>query len=50
MRQLKREEIMDLLCAMESIDELEEMDFYDEDYDEAAEEKFVDEWLEKEMY
>jgi hypothetical protein len=49
MRELTNEEMLEILCAPKSIDEPEEMDFYDEDYDEAEEEMFVEDWIEEEM-
>jgi hypothetical protein len=47
MRELTREEMMEILCAPESIDEPEESDFVETD--EPEEEKFVKNWIEKEL-
>ena len=47
MRELTREEILEILCAPESIDEPEESDF--DEYDDEGEEMFVNDWIEKEM-
>jgi hypothetical protein len=50
MRELTREETLEIMCAPESIDEPEESDFIAEsDLDGAAEETFVKNWLEREM-
>jgi hypothetical protein len=47
MRELTREEMLEILCAPEAIDEPEESDF--DKYDDAEEEKFVENWIEREM-
>jgi hypothetical protein len=47
MRELTREETLEILCAPEPIDEPEESDF--EEYDGETEETFVNDWLEKEL-
>ncbi|MDR1510941.1 MAG: hypothetical protein LBS53_15055 [Synergistaceae bacterium] len=47
MRELTREEMLEILCAPDSIDEPEESDFVD--IDELEEEKFVQNWIEKEL-
>ena len=46
MRELTREEMLEMLCAPGITDEPEESDF--EEIDEAEEEKFVNDWIEKE--
>ena len=47
MHQLTQEEMLKILCAPESIDEPESLDF--EDGDDAEEEMFVKNWIEREM-
>jgi hypothetical protein len=47
MRELTREEMLEILCAPEAADEPEESDFVD--IDEREEEKFVTDWIEKEL-
>jgi hypothetical protein len=47
MRELTREETLEILCAPEPIDEPEESDFVD--IDESEEEKFIQNWIEKEL-
>jgi hypothetical protein len=47
MRELTREEILEILCASEPIDEPEELDF--DEYDDVEEEKFVENWIEREV-
>jgi hypothetical protein len=39
--------MLEILCAPEAIDEPEESDF--DEYDDAEEEKFVENWIEREM-
>jgi hypothetical protein len=46
MRELTREEMLEMLCAPGTTDEPEESDF--EKTDEQEEEKFVNDWIEKE--
>jgi hypothetical protein len=46
MRELTREEMLEILCAPEPIDEPEESDFVESD--ETAEEIFVQDWIRKE--
>ena len=47
MRELTRDEMLEILCAPESIDEPEESDF--DEYGGEEEEIFVQNWIEKEM-
>jgi hypothetical protein len=47
MRELTNEEILEMLCAPGITDEPEESDFVD--IDEPEEEKFVQNWIEKEL-
>ena len=47
MRELTREETLEILCAPEPIDEPEGSDF--EEIDELEEEKFVTDWIEREL-
>jgi hypothetical protein len=47
MRELTREEILEILCAPEPIDEPEESDF--DEYDGEEEECFVQNWIESEL-
>jgi hypothetical protein len=47
MRELTREEMLEILCAPEPIDEPEESDF--DEYDDETEEMFVNDWIEKEL-
>ena len=47
MRELTREEMLEILCAPEITDEPEESDFVD--IDEIEEEKFIQNWIEKEL-
>jgi hypothetical protein len=47
MKELTREEMLEILCAPEITDEPEESDF--EAVDDAAEEMFVKNWIEREM-
>jgi hypothetical protein len=47
MRELTREEMLEILCASEPIDEPEESDF--DEYDGETEEMFVNDWIEREM-
>ena len=50
MRELTREEMLEILCAPGTTDEPEESDFIEEsDLDEIAEETFVKDWIEKEL-
>ena len=46
MRELTREEMLEIMCAPGTTDEPEESDF--EETDELEEEKFVNDWIEKE--
>jgi hypothetical protein len=49
-RELEITEIMELLCAPEATDELEDLDFDDaDDFDEKAERDFVEDWILEEM-
>jgi hypothetical protein len=47
MRKLTREEILEMLCSPETADEPEESDFVETG--ELEEEKFVQNWIEREM-
>jgi hypothetical protein len=47
MRELTREEILEILCAPGRTDEPEESDF--DECDEAAEDTFVENWIRKEL-
>ena len=47
MRELTQKEILEILCAPEITDEPEESDFVD--IDEIEEEKFIQNWIEKEL-
>jgi hypothetical protein len=47
MRKLTREEMLEILCAPGTTDEPEESDFVETD--ELEEEKFVRNWIEREM-
>ena len=47
MRELTREEVLEILCAPGITDEPEGSDF--EETDELEEEKFVNDWIEKEL-
>jgi hypothetical protein len=47
MQELTREEMLEILCAPGSTDEPEESDF--EETDELEEEKFVKNWIAKEL-
>ena len=50
MRELTREEMLKILCAPADTDEPEESDFIGEsDPDEKAEERFVENWIEREL-
>lgn len=50
MRELTREEILEILCAPERTDEPEGPDFVEEsEIDEKAEEIFVKNWIDEEM-
>jgi hypothetical protein len=50
MRELTREETLEILCAPAITDEPEESDFIEEsDPDEKAEETFVENWIEREL-
>ena len=46
MRELTREEMLEIMCAPGTTDEPEKSDF--EETDELEEEKFVNDWIEKE--
>jgi hypothetical protein len=47
MRELTREEMLEILCAPEPIDEPAESDF--DEYDDETEGMFVNDWIEKEL-
>jgi hypothetical protein len=47
MRELTREEMLEILCAPEAADEPEESDFVQSD--ETEEEHFVQNWIEREL-
>jgi hypothetical protein len=47
MRELTRDELLQILCAPEPIDKPEESDF--DEYDGEGEEMFVNDWIEKEL-
>jgi hypothetical protein len=47
MRELTQEEMLEILCAPESIDEPEESDLVESD--ETEEERFVQNWIESEL-
>jgi hypothetical protein len=50
MRELRREEMWEILCAPEAADEPEESDFVkSSESDEKAEEAFIKNWIEREM-
>jgi hypothetical protein len=50
MRELTREEMLEILCAPAITDEPEKSDFIEEsDLDEKAEETFVENWIEREL-
>jgi hypothetical protein len=40
-------DIMELMCAPEPTDDLEDIEF-DDDFDEAAEQDFIEDWIEEE--
>ncbi|MDR0764300.1 MAG: hypothetical protein LBE65_01750 [Synergistaceae bacterium] len=46
-KKLTREEMLEMLCAPETTDEPEESDFVEAD--ESEEERFVENWIEKEL-